>query len=210
MLDKNPKSAIWPSLGVAGHSFAFYTICALLVLSLVFRGVASADAIALYGTFIAAAYLSPFFGSWLSLRLGPRLTVLLGGLLASMGVFCLSWEAARGSMGAGQVYHDLLLGLGSLALGVRTHQAKPRNFGDSPVSIWWRYMPLAMSCWYATVALGGIITGHAGRLPLLTSFVLCSALSTCVAIVYLATSFLSRPALVRPAAAVPASVAVAS
>ena len=44
--------------------------------------------------------------------------MLLGGLLALMGVFCLSWEAARGSMGAGQVYHDLLLGLGSLALGV--------------------------------------------------------------------------------------------
>ena len=73
-----------------------------------------------------------------------------------------------------------------------------------------RYMPLAMSCWYATVAPGGIIAGQAGRLPLLTSFVLCSALSTCAAVVYLATSFLSRPALVRPAAAVPVSVAVAS
>ena len=453
MLDKNPKSAIWPSLGVAGHSFAFYAICALLVLSLVFRGVASADAIALYGTFIAAAYLSPFFGSWLSLRLGLRLTVLLGGLLALMGVFCLSWEAARGSMGAGQVYHDLLLGLGSLALGVglikpnlvtlvtrlfpsgsslvdpalaryyaftnggaiagplvagycavrwgysvgfavaligecfllsvmllgwralaaaeswsslapfgvagssvsdpidprairsalavlvpffllaavgfwpayhqngtgltiwaqqhtrldlwgfhippawfasvnsvmcvllsvplsrwfsgggsaegssgaapatqdagrvdRSDLAIPigyalmavsfimllvaAHFGPIVSPLWLissivlstlselavcigglsrvakvtprRYMPLAMSCWYATVALGGIIAGQAGRLPLLTSFVLCSALSTCAAVVYLATSFLSRPALVRPAAAVPVSVAVAS
>ncbi|TXH46880.1 MAG: hypothetical protein E6Q97_28525 [Desulfurellales bacterium] len=118
MLDKNPKSAIWPSLGVAGHSFAFYAVCALLVLSLVFRGVASADAIALYGTFIAAAYLSPFFGSWLSLRLGLRATVMLGGLLASVGVICLSWQAARESVDAGQVHHALLLSLGSLALGV--------------------------------------------------------------------------------------------
>ena len=118
MLDKNPKSAIWPSLGVAGHSFAFYSVCALLVLSLVFRGVASADAIALYGSFIAAAYLSPFFGSWLSLRLGLRLTVILGALLAVGGVCALSLHAARGSVDAGQVRHSLLLGLGSLALGV--------------------------------------------------------------------------------------------
>lgn len=118
MLDKNPKSAIWPSLGVAGHSFAFYAVCALLVLSLVFRGVASADAIALYGTFIAAAYLSPFFGSWLSLRLGLRLTVMLGALLAAVGVVLVSGLAARGAMDAGQVHHALLLGLGCLALGV--------------------------------------------------------------------------------------------
>ena len=124
MLDKNPKSAIWPSLGVAGHSFAFYAVCALLVLSLVFRGVASADAIALYGTFIAAAYLSPFFGSWLSLRLGLRLTVMLGALLAAVGVVLVSGLATgslhtvRGSVDAGQVHHALLLGLGSLALGV--------------------------------------------------------------------------------------------
>ena len=118
MLDKNPKSAIWPSLGVAGHSFAFYSVCALLVLSLVFRGVASADAIALYGTFIAAAYLSPFFGSWLSLRLGLRLTVILGAVLAMGGVVLVSGLAARGSVDAGQVHHGLLLSLGSLALGV--------------------------------------------------------------------------------------------
>lgn len=118
MLDKNPKSAIWPSLGVAGHSFAFYSVCALLVLSLVFRGVASADAIALYGTFIAAAYLSPFFGSWLSLRLGLRLTVILGAVLAMGGVVLVSGLAARGAMDAGQVHHALLLGLGCLALGV--------------------------------------------------------------------------------------------
>ena len=100
MLDKNPKSAIWPSLGVAGHSFAFYAVCALLVLSLVFRGVASADAIALYGTFIAAAYLSPFFGSWLSLRLGLRSTVMLGAVLAMGGVVLVSGLAARGAMDA--------------------------------------------------------------------------------------------------------------
>ena len=118
MLDKNPKSAIWPSLGVAGHSFAFYAVCALLVLSLVFRGVASADAIALYGTFIAAAYLSPFFGSWLSLRLGLRMTVMLGAVLAMGGVVLVSGLAARGAMDAGQVHHALLLSLGSLALGV--------------------------------------------------------------------------------------------
>lgn len=118
MLDKNPKSAIWPSLGVAGHSFAFYSVCALLVLSLVFRGVASADAIALYGSFIAAAYLSPFFGSWLSLRLGLRLTVILGAVLAMGGVVLMSGLAARGAMDAGQVHHALLLGLGCLALGV--------------------------------------------------------------------------------------------
>jgi len=118
MLDKNPKSAIWPSLGVAGHSFAFYSVCALLVLSLVFRGVASADAIALYGTFIAAAYLSPFFGSWLSLRLGLRLTVILGAVLAMGGVVLVSGLAARGAMDAGQVHHALLLGLGCLAIGV--------------------------------------------------------------------------------------------
>ena len=118
MLDKNPKSATWPSLGVAGHSFAFYSVCALLVLSLVFRGVASADAIALYGTFIAAAYLSPFFGSWLSLRLGLRVTVMLGAALAMGGVVLVSGLAARGAMDAGQVHHALLLGLGCLALGV--------------------------------------------------------------------------------------------
>lgn len=118
MLDKNPKSAIWPSLGVAGHSFAFYSVCALLVLSLVFQGVASADAIALYGSFIAAAYLSPFFGSWLSLRLGLRLTVILGAVLAMGGVVLVSGLAARGAMDAGQVHHALLLGLGCLALGV--------------------------------------------------------------------------------------------
>lgn len=460
MLDKNPKSAIWPSLGVAGHSFAFYAVCALLVLSLVFRGVASADAIALYGTFIAAAYLSPFFGSWLSLRLGLRLTVMVGALLAAGGVVLVSGLAARGSLGAGQVHHNLLFGLGSLALGVGlikpnlvtlvtrlfpsgsplvdpalaryyaftnggaiagplvagycavrwgysvgfsvalvgeafllgvmllgwrslaaaeswsslapfgvgvsgsegesggssvgTDPVDPRAirsalavlvpffllaavgfwpayhqngtgltiwaqqhtqldlwgfhippawfasinsamcvFLSVPLSRWFsngvggsvsgddkqdagqvdrsalvipigyalmavsfvvllvaastgpvvsplwlvgsvvlstlselavsigglsrvakvtprRYMPLAMSCWYATVALGGIIAGQAGRLPLLSSFVLCSALSACAAVVYLATSFLSRPTLVRPAAAVPVSVAVAS
>jgi POT family proton-dependent oligopeptide transporter len=458
MLDKNPKSAIWPSLGVAGHSFAFYAVCALLVLSLVFRGVASADAIALYGSFIAAAYLSPFFGSWLSLRLGLRLTVILGAVLAMGGVVLVSGLAARGAMDAGQVHHALLLGLGCLALGVGLikpnlvtmvtrlfpsgsslvdpalaryyaftnggaiagplvagycavrwgysvgfavalagecfllgamllgwralaaaeswsslapfgvgsvggavggavgadpvdpravrsaltilvpffllatvgfwpayHQngtgltiwaqqhtrldlwgfhIPPAWFasinsmmcvllsvplsrwfsggsgsaasvgGSAPsgdtqdagkavipigyalmslsfvvlliaarlgpiVSPFWligsiilstlselavsigglsrvakvtprRYMPLAMSCWYATVALGGIIAGQAGRLPLLSSFVLCSALSACAAVVYLATSFLSRSASVRPSTTVPVSMVVAS
>ena len=53
-----------------------------------------------------------------------------------------------------------------------------------------RYMPLAMSCWYGTVALGGIIAGQAGRLPLLSSFMLCSALSACAALVYLLRSAL--------------------
>jgi len=120
MLDKNPKSAIWPSLGVAGHSMSFYAVCALLVLSLVSRGTLAADAIALYGTFIAAAYLSPFLGSWLSLRLGLRLTVVLGAVLAAMGVCSLSWHAARPSLSAGQVWLDWGLsgGLGCLALGV--------------------------------------------------------------------------------------------
>ena len=456
MLDKNPKSAIWPSLGVAGHSFAFYSVCALLVLSLVFRGVASADAIALYGSFIAAAYLSPFFGSWLSLRLGLRLTVILGAVLAMGGVVLVSGLAARGAMDAGQVHHALLLGLGCLALGVglikpnlvtlvtrlfpsgsslvdpalaryyaftnggaiagplvagycAVHWGYSAGFavaltgecfllgamllgwralaaaeswsslapfgvgvstgsgsgsGADPVdpravpsalavlvpffllatvgfwpayhqngtglTIWaqqhtrldmlgfhippawfasinsamcvllsvplsrwfsggsgsaasvggsapsgkadrssfvipigyalmslsfvvlliaarlgpivspfWligsiilstlselavsigglsrvakvtprRYVPLAMSCWYATVALGGIIAGQAGRLPLLSSFVLCSALSACAAVVYLATSFLSRSASVRPSTTVPVSMVVAS
>lgn len=462
MLDKNPKSAIWPSLGVAGHSFAFYSVCALLVLSLVFRGVASADAIALYGSFIAAAYLSPFFGSWLSLRLGLRLTVILGAVLAMGGVVLVSGLAARGSVDAGQVHHALLLGLGCLALGVglikpnlvtmvtrlfpsgsslvdpalaryyaftnggaiagplvagycavhwgysvgfavalagecfllgamllgwrslavveswssltpfgvagprvgigNADPVDPRAIRSAlavlvpffllaavgfwpayhqngtgltiwaqqhtrldmwgfhippawfasinsmmcvmlsvPLSRWFsggsgsagagsivpatqdagqvvdrsslvipigyalmavsfvvllvaasmgpvvsplwligsivlstlselavsigglsrvakvtprRYMPLAMSCWYATVALGGIIAGQAGRLPLLSSFVLCSALSACAAVVYLATSFLSRPASVRTSvrtsAAVLVSIAVAS
>lgn len=120
MLDKNPKSAIWPSLGVAGHSMSFYAVCALLVLSLVSRGSLAADAIALYGTFIAAAYLSPFLGSWLSLRLGLRLTVILGAALAVVGVCSLSWHAARPSLSAGQVWLDWGLsgGLGCLALGV--------------------------------------------------------------------------------------------
>lgn len=120
MLDKNPKSAIWPSLGVAGHSMSFYAVCALLVLSLVSRGSLAADAIALYGTFIAAAYLSPFLGSWLSLRLGLRQTVILGAGLATVGVFCLSWQAARPSLSAGHVWlgWGLSGGLGSLALGV--------------------------------------------------------------------------------------------
>lgn len=120
MLDKNPKSAIWPSLGVAGHSFAFYAVCVLLVLSLVSRGSLAADAIALYGTFIAAAYLSPFLGSWLSLRLGLRVTVMLGAVLAAVGVCSLSWHAARPSLDAGHVWLDWGLsgGLGCLALGV--------------------------------------------------------------------------------------------
>ena len=122
MLDKNPKSAIWPSLGVAGHSMSFYAVCALLVLSLVSRGTLAADAIALYGTFIAAAYLSPFLGSWLSLRLGLRLTVVLGAVLAAMGVvgLVLASRAARPSLSAGQVWLDWGLsgGLGCLALGV--------------------------------------------------------------------------------------------
>ena len=43
MLDKNPKSALWPSFGVAGHSMSFYAVCALLVLSLVARGTLAAD-----------------------------------------------------------------------------------------------------------------------------------------------------------------------
>jgi POT family proton-dependent oligopeptide transporter len=461
MLDKNPKSAIWPSLGVAGHSFAFYAVCALLVLSLVFRGVASADAIALYGSFIAAAYLSPFFGSWLSLRLGLRLTVILGAVLAMGGVcdLVLASSAARPSLGVGHVWLSwgLFGGLGCLALGVGlikpnlvtmvtrlfpsgsslvdpalaryyaftnggaiagplvagycavrwgysvgfavalagecfllgamllgwralavaeswssltpfgvgsvggavvgvvgADPVDPRAIRSAlavlvpffllatvgfwpayhqngtgltlwaqqhtrldmwgfhippawfasinsmmcvllsvPLSRWFsggggsaasvggsapsgkvdrssfvipvgyalmslsfvvllvaarlgpivsplwligsivlstlselavsigglsrvakvtprRYMPLAMSCWYATVALGGIIAGQAGRLPLLSSFVLCSALSACAAVVYLATSFLSRSASVRPSTTVPVSMVVAS
>ena len=135
MLDKNPKSAIWPSLGVAGHSFAFYAVCVLLVLSLVSRGSLAADAIALYGTFIAAAYLSPFLGSWLSLRLGLRVTVMLGAVLAAVGVCGLvlasgasgasgvslgGLNTARPSLGVGHVWLDWGLsgGLGCLALGV--------------------------------------------------------------------------------------------
>ena len=116
MLDKNPKSAIWPSLGVAGHSMSFYAVCALLVLSLVSRGTLAADAIALYGTFIAAAYLSPFLGSWLSLRLGLRLTVVLGATLAVIGlVATLLWRAAKTQSEGGRRFR-LVAGLATVAV----------------------------------------------------------------------------------------------
>jgi dipeptide/tripeptide permease len=68
-----------------------------------------------------------------------------------------------------------------------------------------RYVPLAMSCWYATVALGGLIAGQAGRLQLLSSFMLCSALSACAALVYLLPSVVS---VLRSAFSAPRPVSV--
>jgi POT family proton-dependent oligopeptide transporter len=68
-----------------------------------------------------------------------------------------------------------------------------------------RYMPLAMSCWYATVALGGLIAGQAGRLQLLSSFMLCSALSACAALVYLLPSVV---AVLRSAFSAPRPVSI--
>lgn len=122
MLKHSPQALWFPSLAVAGHSMAFYAVCSLLVLSLLFRGIASADAVTLYGTFIFAAYISPFFGSWTADRLGLRATVVLGGVVAALGVLGLSvcgsasaLNAVSSTSDADHVWYDLFSGIAGVA-----------------------------------------------------------------------------------------------
>jgi proton-dependent oligopeptide transporter, POT family len=75
--------------------FGYYLMIGLFVLYMIAEkteggfGWENADASDIYGTFIAAAYLTPFMGGLLAdLRLGYRFSIILGGTLMGIG-YCM-------------------------------------------------------------------------------------------------------------------------
>lgn len=80
--------------------FSFYGMLGLLVLFLTDPvmndgfGWSEADALRLYGIYIALVYITPTFGGWLaSTKLGEQRCVLWGGILVTLGHFCLGGPA---------------------------------------------------------------------------------------------------------------------
>ncbi len=77
--------------------FSFYGMRALLTLYLQkgFLGYGDSDAFAVYGSYTALVYMTPFFGGMLADRLiGPRRAVVLGGVLMALGHLLMTVEQA--------------------------------------------------------------------------------------------------------------------
>lgn len=75
--------------------FSYYGMRALLVFYLMkgFMGLNDSQAYAVYGSYTALVYMTPFFGGMLADRLiGQRRAVLLGGILMAAGHFVLTFE----------------------------------------------------------------------------------------------------------------------
>src|ERR1700722_8945782 len=71
---------------------SFYGMRAILTLYMVAAitsgglGFSAADATALYGTYTGAVYLTPLLGGWIADKLlGPRRTLLIGGVIIALG-----------------------------------------------------------------------------------------------------------------------------
>lgn len=80
--------------------FSYYGMRAILVLYLVASpanggwGWSEGDATALYGVYTGMAYLTPLAGGWIADRLiGPRRSVLWGGVVIACGHYCLAIPA---------------------------------------------------------------------------------------------------------------------
>ncbi len=77
--------------------FSFYGMRALLTLYLAkgFLGYGDSEAFAVYGSYTALVYMTPFFGGMLADRLiGPRRAVVLGGVLMALGHLLMTVEQA--------------------------------------------------------------------------------------------------------------------
>ena len=80
--------------------FSYYGMRAILVLYLVATpanggwGWSDGDATALYGVYTGMAYLTPLAGGWIADRIiGPRRSVLWGGVVIACGHYCLAIPA---------------------------------------------------------------------------------------------------------------------
>jgi POT family proton-dependent oligopeptide transporter len=99
--------------------FSYYGMRALLVLTMVAAtdkanpgfGWSNKDALNLYGTYTALAYLTPLIGGWLADNyMGQRRSVIIGGVIMAAGQFTLA-AAVPGSI---EMFY---LGLGLLVIG---------------------------------------------------------------------------------------------
>ncbi|HOB73686.1 MAG TPA: oligopeptide:H+ symporter [Phycisphaerae bacterium] len=83
--------------------FSYYGMRALLVFYMLkgFLGYGDSDAYAVYGSYTALVYMTPFFGGLLADRLlGARRAVVLGGLLMAAGHLMMTVESQVGFFGA--------------------------------------------------------------------------------------------------------------
>lgn len=83
--------------------FSYYGMRALLVFYMLkgFLGYGDSDAYAVYGSYTALVYMTPFFGGLLADRLlGARRAVVLGGLLMAAGHLMMTVEHNLGFFGA--------------------------------------------------------------------------------------------------------------
>ncbi len=115
MLFGHPKGLFVLFLTEMWERFGFYGMRGLLVLYMITTsqdgglGWSKGDALSMYGTYLAAAWLMPLIGGVLADRwIGPRRAIIFGGIMMSAGFFLLT-------------VHDLTtfyVGLGLLAIGV--------------------------------------------------------------------------------------------
>jgi POT family proton-dependent oligopeptide transporter len=94
-MSKYPKGLFFLVFTEFWERFGYYLMIGLFVLYMTAEkseggfGWDNADASDVYGTFIAAAYLTPFMGGLLAdLRLGYRFSIILGGILMGIG-YCM-------------------------------------------------------------------------------------------------------------------------
>src|SRR5688500_11477131 len=77
--------------------FSYYGMRALLVFYMIkgFLGYGDSDAYAIYGSYTALVYMTPFFGGMIADRLlGSRRAVVLGGLLMAAGHLMMTIETS--------------------------------------------------------------------------------------------------------------------
>jgi len=78
-------------------NFSFYGLKSIFILYVIGQfSISETEAISLFATLMTLSYATSLIGGWVAdNRLGPKSTIVLGGLLQALGIFCLTFSESE-------------------------------------------------------------------------------------------------------------------
>lgn len=79
------------------YNFSFYGLKSIFLLYIITRySITESEAIILFATFMSLSYVTSLIGGWVAdNKLGPKKTIILGGLFQAFGIFLLMFSSAE-------------------------------------------------------------------------------------------------------------------